>query len=140
VLYIISSSHLYRLYLYYYNLSFYFYYPPHRARFDSRQVRLAGGGYVPPFPLSPLVNPSACVRIGGERSHSYPGTTIGGSGGIRIHALQLVCSGGSEFTRLTISLQQQFLFIEPTHSTYSRGLFYFVTSRLSACVGKITSD
>ena len=37
---------------------------------------MAGVGYVLPFPLSPLVNPSACVRIRGERSRSYPGTTV----------------------------------------------------------------
>jgi len=55
-------------------------YPPYDPRFDSCQARLAGGGYVLPFPLSPLVNPSACVRIGGELSHSFPGTTIGGTG------------------------------------------------------------
>jgi hypothetical protein len=27
------------------------------------------------IPLSRRINPSACVRIGGERSHSYPGNT-----------------------------------------------------------------
>jgi len=32
------------------------------------------------FPCPPLVNHNACVRRGGERSHSYPGTTIGGTG------------------------------------------------------------
>jgi hypothetical protein len=76
LLYIILLVTLYRLYLYYYSLSLCFHYPPYGPRFDSCQVRLAGGGYVLPFPLSPLVNPSACVRIGGERSHSYPGITI----------------------------------------------------------------
>ena len=33
------------------------------------------------IPLTHRVNPSACVRVGGEHSHSYPGTTIGGIGG-----------------------------------------------------------
>jgi len=41
--------------------------------------------------LTPRVNPSACVRIDGERSHSYPGTTICGTGGsTTAGALQLL--------------------------------------------------
>jgi hypothetical protein len=88
---------LYRLYHYYYSLSLCFHYHPFGPRFHSRQVRLDGGGYVLPFSLFTLVNPSACVRMGGERSHSYPCTTI-------LAVLQkctlTVCRGGHALFRV----------------------------------------
>ena len=62
------------------------------------------------------------------------GTTIGGSGRIGIHALQLDCSDSSEFTRLKISLQQQFSFTEHTRTVLILGICFFVSSRLTACV------
>jgi hypothetical protein len=55
------------------------------------------------IPLTRTVNPSACVRIGGECSHSYPGTTVGGIGGFTTPGSLQLCGvpkggGGGERT------------------------------------------
>jgi hypothetical protein len=89
--------------------------------FDFCQVRLAGLSNVLPYPLTRRVYSSTCVRIGGGHSRSYPATTIGGGGGIGIHAPY-------------IALHKQFSFMKPKRTVLIAEIFNSISAQPRAFV------